>query len=208
MNYSKVFHLQINRSEYSEITNLFISTLLILLLIVWPLLLWLLLSMRRKPVVVILGQSAVEEFQARLMTENIVLNLGVREFPFSLSSVDRESEKEALRSKHRKLFIKSRDESLRLLDVSRLCYHCFAIRPYRTYHCHTCKQCIPCLDHHCVWVGGCIGAKEHRIFVLFLLSSCLLQDIHLLLLIYFLLSGHITSFPFFSVAVRTKNQCS
>jgi len=34
-------------------------------------------------------------------------------------------------------------------------------------HCDVCDACIDGLDHHCPWVGGCIGAKNTKFFVRF-----------------------------------------
>lgn len=37
------------------------------------------------------------------------------------------------------------------------CGKCDLVQPPRTYHCDKCSECILRKDHHCSWVGTCIG---------------------------------------------------
>lgn len=37
-------------------------------------------------------------------------------------------------------------------------------------HCPDCNVCIEGYDHHCVWMGTCIGKKNYRQFIRFNLS--------------------------------------
>ncbi|EFX61308.1 hypothetical protein DAPPUDRAFT_18257, partial [Daphnia pulex] len=37
-------------------------------------------------------------------------------------------------------------------------------------HCDICGVCIEKMDHHCPWLGTCIGKKNYKQFLLFLLS--------------------------------------
>jgi len=52
---------------------------------------------------------------------------------------------------------------------ARYCKTCLKHKAPRTHHCGCCKQCIPRMDHHCVWVGNCVGAHNQKFFVQFLL---------------------------------------
>ncbi|KAK9493370.1 DHHC palmitoyltransferase-domain-containing protein [Lipomyces doorenjongii] len=54
------------------------------------------------------------------------------------------------------------------------CTVCRIWRPARAIHCRDCDSCIDFMDHHCVWLNNCIGARNYRYFFCFILSLCLL----------------------------------
>lgn len=49
------------------------------------------------------------------------------------------------------------------------CAACEANSPPRTFHCSKCKICVLKRDHHCTFASCCIGLKNFRYFLLFLL---------------------------------------
>lgn len=52
-------------------------------------------------------------------------------------------------------------ELLRRTDSNRRCPYCQIWQPMRTKHCHDCDKCVLRFDHHCFWVGTCIGQRNH-----------------------------------------------
>ena len=74
-----------------------------------------------------------------------------------------------------------------LAQVSSYCWSCVARKVARSKHCsvrllvccscisiylhsvQVCDRCVHVFDHHCPWMGNCIGRENHRTFVTFLL---------------------------------------
>ncbi|EPS57207.1 hypothetical protein M569_17613, partial [Genlisea aurea] len=45
-----------------------------------------------------------------------------------------------------------------------ICSYCNVIQPPRAKHCHDCDRCVLQFDHHCVWLGTCVGQGNHCLF--------------------------------------------
>lgn len=56
------------------------------------------------------------------------------------------------------------------LDPRIFCTSCMMRKPMRANHCFSCNACIAKQDHHSIWINGCIGARNHPYFVLFLVA--------------------------------------
>lgn len=55
------------------------------------------------------------------------------------------------------------------------CDNCKHFREPRSKHCHYCNNCVDKFDHHCVWIGNCVGSRNYRTFFFFLLNLAILS---------------------------------
>ncbi|KAH8378380.1 hypothetical protein KR093_011084 [Drosophila rubida] len=49
-----------------------------------------------------------------------------------------------------------------------VCTRCETYRPPRAHHCRICKRCIRRMDHHCPWINNCVGERNQKYFLQFL----------------------------------------
>ena len=49
------------------------------------------------------------------------------------------------------------------------CEGCDVHKPPRAHHCSLCGHCVEKMDHHCPWINSCVGYRNQRAFLSFLL---------------------------------------
>ena len=54
-------------------------------------------------------------------------------------------------------------------ELENFCPFCLVKKNYKTVHCLICKICVDEFDHHCFWVGNCIGKNNYEFFFIFLI---------------------------------------
>ena len=65
------------------------------------------------------------------------------------------------------------------INTLKFCETCLIFRPIRSAHCNNCNNCVAEFDHHCVWLGTCIGRNNYPVFLYFVFSlTCLLLTVN------------------------------
>ena len=64
--------------------------------------------------------------------------------------------------------IKSRSEQVEDSVELRFCTMCQLTQPIRTKHCSDCNSCVRTYDHHCPWIGTCVGERNRHLFLVYL----------------------------------------
>ncbi|OMJ80404.1 hypothetical protein SteCoe_19359 [Stentor coeruleus] len=75
--------------------------------------------------------------------------------------------KSQLNKSHSSSEINSKESDLQIKEI-RYCTICKIDQPMRTKHCKECGRCIATHDHHCPWLGVCIGEKNKKVFYVYL----------------------------------------
>lgn len=59
-------------------------------------------------------------------------------------------------------------------DTKKVCQVCGPYVGLRTHHCRACTRCVQGFDHHCFWLGTCVGQNNHSRFLAYMVSETIL----------------------------------
>jgi hypothetical protein len=60
------------------------------------------------------------------------------------------------------------EEDIVLFIEYKYCTICHIEQPLRTKHCKNCDHCVATHDHHCPWIGNCVGERNRFWFFWFI----------------------------------------
>ena len=109
------------------------------------------------------------------------------------------SEKEKEYAKQRyEISVMKEQKLIDMLYPAQFCGTCQMYRPPRSYHCKKCGTCILKRDHHCPWVGNCVGFGNYKYFIQFLVYTTIVIIFSVCWHIYGFMRDYDSSIPFSS----------
>lgn len=56
----------------------------------------------------------------------------------------------------------------------KFCNVCYIFRPPHATHCYDCNMCVERFDHHCPWIGSCVGKRNYQYFFTYLVTLAIM----------------------------------
>ena len=88
-----------------------------------------------------------------------------------------QDDKKSLNINNKKFFIRGR------AFQGKICSTCYILKAPNVSHCIKCNNCVEKYDHHCPWVGNCIGRGNQKRFIFFLFNIVFLILISILVIL-------------------------
>lgn len=62
-----------------------------------------------------------------------------------------------------------------LYHPNRPCKSCKFEKIPRSKHCAVCDRCVARFDHHCIWLNNCVGERNYRYFLIYLIFNSIIM---------------------------------
>lgn len=59
------------------------------------------------------------------------------------------------------------------LHLDNVCVYDEVLKSETSFHCQICNSCVELFDHHCPYINNCLGARNHKYFLVFLIGYSL-----------------------------------
>jgi len=56
------------------------------------------------------------------------------------------------------------------LHLDNVCVYDEILKSETSFHCQICNRCVELFDHHCPFINNCLGSRNHKFFLVFLVS--------------------------------------
>jgi len=85
--------------------------------------------------------------------------------PKSTANKNNDKDSKSIFQENKKMYYFIRGRKFKV----RFCQTCNIFRGPSVSHCKKCDNCVENFDHHCPWLGNCIGKKNYFYFFIFLI---------------------------------------